>query len=119
MSSQTIQDAFAPAVEAYRQEVLADTWGHLAPKKNLTYTGRIVFAFGVYDSGELNPVILASDFDHDLDGGPWFYDAVHEFLGDFTPGEPGRVYEWRGTFRNYRFKGRKPSLLLDVALTPD
>jgi hypothetical protein len=111
-----MEEAFAPIEAAYREQVRAATWGHLAPKKNLTYNGRIVFAFGVYESGELNPVVIASDFDHDLDGGPWFYEAVHAFLDDFTPGEPGRVYEWRGTFRNYKFKGRKPRLLLDVAL---
>ncbi len=107
-------DVFAPIEEAYAEDVRRATWGHLAPEKNKTYAGRIVFAFGVYDSGELNPTILVSDFSDDLDGGPWFYNAVHEFLGDFTPGEPGRVYEWQGTFRNYRFKGRKPRLLLDV-----
>lgn len=99
--SNYMEEAFAPIEAEYRAQVLADTWGHLAPKKNLTYNGRIVFVFGIYDSGEL-----------------WFYDAVHEFLGHFTPGEPGRVYEWRGTFRNYKFKGRKPKLLLDVALMP-
>lgn len=106
-------DAFAPVETANRQTVLADTWGHLAPVRNKSYLGRLVFAFGVYDSGELNPTILVCEFGSDddvLDGGPWFYDAVHAFLGQYTPGEPGRIYEWTGTFRNYRFAGRRRRL---------
>lgn len=111
--SNYMEEAFAPAEAEYRRAVMADTWGHLAPVKNRAYPGRLVFSFGVYDSGELNPVILVCDFG-ELDGGPWFYDAVHDFLQRFTPGEPGCVYEWTGTFKNYRFAGRKPRFVLDA-----
>lgn len=55
-------DAFAPAEEAYREAVMRDTWGHLAPEKNKSYPGRLVFSFGVYKSGDLNPTILVCDF---------------------------------------------------------
>lgn len=110
-------DAFSPAEEAYKEAVLRDTWGHLAPEKGKSYPGRIVFSFGVYDSGDLNPTVLVCDFgeaDDELDGGPWFYNALNEFLDRFTPGEPGCIYEWVGTCRNYKFRGKKPRLLLDA-----
>ena len=96
-------DAFAPVQALYRSEVMKATWGHLAPRKNKTYRGRIVFALGCYDSGELNPTPLACDF-KGLDDSPWFYDAVIEFLQSLG-GEAGDVFRWEGAFRNYEFKG--------------
>lgn len=117
MSAQTIADVFAPVEARYREAVLRNTWGHLAAEKNKTYPGRIVFSFGVYESGDLNPTILVCDFgecDDDLNGGPWFYNAINDFLGRFTPGKQGCIYEWTGHFRNYRFVGRKPRLVLDA-----
>lgn len=110
-------DAFAPVEEAYRAQVMRDTWGHLAPEKNKNYPGRIVFSFGVYDSGDLNPTILVCDFG-ELDGGPWFYNAVHGFLDRFTPGKEGCIYEWAGTFKDYRFLGKKPRLIFDANRLP-
>jgi hypothetical protein len=90
MSSQTLYEAFRPAEEAYREAVLRDTWGHLAPEKGRSYPGRIVFSFGVYDSGDLNPTVLVCDFG-ELDGGPWFYNAVQLLPGAAGPGggDPG------------------------------
>lgn len=113
MSAQTIHDSFLPVERRYREAVLRETWGHLAPEKNKSYPGRIVFSFGVYDCGNLNPVVLVCDFG-ELDGGPWFYNALINFLDQYTPGETGVVYEWTGTFRNYKFKGRAPRLLLNT-----
>lgn len=110
-------DALAPAQEAYKEAVMRDTWGHLAPEKGKTYPGRLVFSFGVYESGDLNPTILVCDFgdsSDDLDGGPWFYRAVHDFLARYTPGKQGCIYEWVGTCRNYQFKGKRPRLILDA-----
>lgn len=113
MSAQTIRDLFAPVEAHYREAVLRETWGHLAPEKGRAYPGRLVFAFGVYESGDLNPTVIACDFGG-LDGGPWIYEAIRDFLDQFTPGEAGCIYEWTGTFKNYQFHGRKPRLLADV-----
>lgn len=116
MSAQTIADVFAPAEASYREDVRRATWGHLTPKKNKTYRGRVVYALGCFGSGELNPTVLHCDFG-DLESSPWFYDALHEFLDsiswepgqEFRPrkghGDVGCVYEWTGTFRNYKFRG--------------
>lgn len=99
-------DAFVPAEAQYRAEVMAATWGHLAPRKNKSYRGAIVFAIGCFDSGDLNPTPIACSFDG-LDDSPWLYDAIHEFLqsGSRERYEVGGVYRFVGKFRNYAFIG--------------
>lgn len=96
-------DAFAPAENLYRQKVMEETWGHLAPKKNKTYKGRIVFATGIFGNDNLNPTALLCEF-KGLDSSPWFYDCMAEFLSE-NHGEPGGVYLFEGNFKNYVFEG--------------
>ena len=103
MNSQTIQDAFAPYEAKYHAEVLDDAWGHLAPKRNKTYTGRIVYAVGCFGDDPLNPTMLVCDFDG-LDSSPWFFDALNQFIQSMD-NELGSVYEFKGTFRNYKLNG--------------
>jgi hypothetical protein len=107
MSKETFGEQFNKHDEMYREAVMQDTWGHLAPKKNKIYKGRVVFAIGCYDSGDLNPTPLTSDFE-DLSSSPWFYDALHDFLRNLPEKyrETGCVYEWVGTFKNYQLEGK-------------
>lgn len=103
------------------REQLKDTWGHLAPKKNKTYRGRVVYAIGCFGDDKLNPTVIDYDFG-DLASSPWFYEALHEFLGDGDApngydghsymigglrNDEGCVYEWTGTMRNYNFTGQR------------
>ena len=104
MSHQCFADAFDPAEARYKAQVMNDTWGHLAPKKNRTYQGYVVFAIGCFDSGELNPTALECEF-NGLDSSPWFYDALVELMQSIET-EVGGVYRWEGTFRNYEFNGQ-------------
>lgn len=94
-------DAMAPAIAAHKERVMQATWGHLAPKRNKTYQGRIVWAVGCYGKDHTP---LVCEFD-DLDDSPWFYDAMTEFLWA-QECESGCVYEFIGTFRNFNFKGK-------------
>lgn len=112
MSHQNLADAFAPAEERNRQRVIEETWGHLAPKKNKSYAGRIVFAIGCYDSGSLNPTPLVCDL-KGLDDSPFFCAAIVEWLQELPEEhrQPGCVYAWRGAFRNYEFSGTITRLL--------
>lgn len=106
MSHQCIADAMAPWEAHYKEKVMQATWGHLAPKKNKTYKGRVVFAVGCFGSDDHNPMPISSEFE-ELSSSPWFYDALMEFLRDIPKDqrESGNVYEWVGTFRNYAMDG--------------
>ena len=107
-----------PLIEAdNRAQVMRETWGHLAPRKNKAYQGHIVMALGCYDSGYLNPTPIECAF-AGLDDSPWFYDHLNDFLQNLVAEanlEEGGVYRWEGTFRNYEFKGtvRRCTLVVD------
>ena len=99
MSSQTIQDAFAPIEQVNHEVVMKNTWGHLAPKKNKKYFGFIIFCYA--SDGTLCPI----DYDFgNLPGSPWLYDAIIDFI-DENAKEQGRIYKFIGTFCNYVFNG--------------
>lgn len=132
MSAYTMAQAWAPIEEENRRIVFRNTWGHLAPVEHQQYRCRIVYSVGCLGSDGLNPVILVFDFG-ELNSSPWLYDAIIEFIGDGKPrrtkaapygaydgfsymkcgrkNEPGCVYEWTGTMRNYVFKGSRRILL--------
>lgn len=106
----TFGDTLA-AIDAHNHEVANyETWGHLAPKKNKTYRGRVVYAIGCFGSDRLNPTTLVSEW-NGLDSSPWFYEALHDWLGEQENAE-GCVYELIGSFRNYVFAGTR-RLLID------
>lgn len=124
----SLAHVFAQIDYERRVEMRIMTWGHLAPKKNKTYRGRIVYAVGCFGSDNLNPTVIESDFG-DLSSSPWFYDAIQELIGGGdapkTKKNPfstydgssymlgglinkqGCVYEWTGTMRNYQFTGQR------------
>lgn len=102
MSAQSMHDAWAPIEAHYRAEVFKATWGHLAPRKNKSYRGHIIFALGCFGDDALNPTVLTCEIG--IEGSPWFFDAMVEFLASLK-GEEGAVYRWDGTFRNYEFNG--------------
>ena len=104
-----------PIIEEHnRQLVLVETFGHLAPINNHTYTGRIVYTCGCFDSGDLNPTPIFCKL-KGLDSSPWFYEAIHAWLQALpeTFKKIGCVYEWKGLFRNYEFLGNI-RLLIDT-----
>ncbi len=108
MSAYTMDQVWAPIQARYAEQVARETWGHLAPHKNKTYRGHVLFAIGCYDCGELNPTVLAAEMG--IDDSPWFYDALTEFLGEGQHIETqrfqvGKVYRFEGSFRNYVFRG--------------
>lgn len=107
-----LADAFAPAEAQYKEAVMQNAFGHLAPQKNRRYRGNIVFTAGVWGDEELNPVSLRCEFSNktvgELQGSPWFYDFLQDFYFSLVKDgqvKPGVVYEFRGYFLNYRFIG--------------
>ena len=105
----SMADAFAPIEAHYRAQIQAETWGHLAPKKNTTYRGRFVYAVGCYGNDHLNPTVLVCEF-ADLDDSPWFVEALLEFIR-VQAFEVGYVYEFRGSVKNYVFRGHITTIL--------
>lgn len=117
-----MEEAMAPAEARYREYIMTETWGHLAPKRNKTYTGEIIWALDLYDSGYLNPKVLKCELG-DLPDSPWFYSAMMDFLRSLTDRPDGdnrkqedettgRLYIWKGTFRNYKFSGTFQQILV-------
>lgn len=104
MSAQTQKEVYAPIEARHRAQVMKMTWGHLAPRKNKAYRGHIVFAVGCFGDDPLNPTMLSAEF-KGLDDSPWFFDAMRDFT-EAQKGDPGNVYRFDGTFRNYDFVGK-------------
>lgn len=99
MSSQTFAEAFAPTEAHNKEKLIEATWGHLAPKKNKSYRGFIVFSIAA------NGLYCLIDYDFkNLDDSPWLFDALQDFIGDNAK-ERGRIYRFNGTFRNFVFDG--------------
>ena len=98
MSATTIAEAFIPVDESYKEAVMENTWGHLAPRRNIQHKGLMLFARSEY--GDL--VILNSAF-AGLDDSPWLFQAMMDFVCENTPA-PG-IYKFTGSFRNYKFVG--------------
>lgn len=96
-------DAFAKIENVYREIAAQATWGHLAPRKNRTYGGRVIWALGCFGSDHLNPVPLVCEFDG-LSSSPWFYEALIDFLSEHST-EEGTLWRFDGTFRNYELRG--------------
>src|SRR5687768_9856291 len=82
------RDRLAASIESHNYQIVAkETWGHLAPKRNMTYRGVIRFAIGIYDSGDLNPTPIHCELKsrtEELHSSPWFYDAINEWLQDIA-----------------------------------
>ena len=97
----SMAEVFAPVEAKNKDIIMQDTWGHLAPKKNKSYKGTIVWAQGCYGN---SLTALSVEF-KDLDDSPWLYEAIHEFMFN-QDAEVGNVYRFTGAFRNYKFIGK-------------
>jgi len=86
----------------YKQQVLVNTWGHLAPEKNVSYKGEILFSVSGY--GNAGKALIDSKFDN-LNDSPWLYDAIYEYLDKWKGLQDGCIYKINCTLRNYRFYG--------------
>ena len=104
--SNYMESAFASHEAQAREIVHQDTWGHMAPKKGHEYTGKIVFTHGEY--GDIT--VIRTEF-LSLGSSPWFYEDLHNFVGDQDT-EEGEVYVFKGMYCNNKFKGNVEKLNL-------
>lgn len=85
----------------YHERVQQDTWGHLAPQKNITYKGEILIS----NSGYGNNGIQIVDMNwKNVRDNPWMYDTINEFLWENRKYiEEGSICKANITMRNYRY----------------
>ena len=81
-----------------KEQIYAETWGHLAPKKNITYKGKILFSKSYFYSR--NNSIIDFEFNK-LESSPWLFARLERFIQD-SELEKGFAYKANITFRNYR-----------------
>jgi hypothetical protein len=84
-----VRDAYAARKAA---EAMDNTWGHLKPGKDRTYEGWILYTVGEY--GDI--VSIGSHF-IGLTSSPWYYEDLHDFLGDNGEAR-GHIYIFEGTY---------------------
>lgn len=96
------------------EEVLRDTWGHMAAKPKKVYTGYVIFAVGCYggNSCEAVKVEFKDSRGRELDGGPWMYDAVQSLMTSQKV-DRGEIYRWEGEVKGYKFKGHLRKLSVE------
>lgn len=94
------EEAYAPALSAYKADVIQNTWGHLAPQKNTTYRGRMMVSKSGY--GNADGKIIDMEWKA-LGDSPWLFDFVNDWIWENreTMKEDG-IYLMECTFRNYR-----------------
>lgn len=111
------RDIVEMANAPYKQAVMYNTWGHLAPKIGTTYQGFILF--GTNGFGTINPQLLDAEFEEtngeQMGASPWSYDHIESYLFKrFELGcwnkkkpifKPGCVYKFEGTYTIYKNGG--------------
>ena len=97
-------EAFAPIEAVYKERVMRETWGHLAPKRGTIYKGWILFGTNAF--GSMNPQLLDAEFKagkNVLDSSPWSYEDIENYLYKRdNKFKPGCVYKFEGTYRIYK-----------------
>ena len=97
----SLAEAFAPAEARHRSQVMAATFGHLAPQVRKKYRGTILFTHSNY--GQL--VVIRADFKN-LPDSPWLFEHLNDFVFERAT-ERGKVYRFEGSYM--LFKNGKPS----------
>ncbi len=100
----SMESAFDGIEAHYAAELQKHTFGHLAPKKNKTYKGHVVWALGCFGDDDLNPTAIEAEFEG-LSSSPWFYSCLIDFMANHSR-EAGSVFRFDGTFRNFEFNGK-------------
>lgn len=102
-AEEALGDLYAPG-GAYKEAVMQNTWGHLAPQKNITYKGKLLISNSGY--GNSGQQIVEMEWNN-LQDNPWIYDFVHNWLWDNRElMKDDGIYLINTTFRNYRMWGK-------------
>jgi hypothetical protein len=94
-----MEKAMAPVEMANKLATQAATFGHLAPEKDKTYPGYVLFGLTAWG----DEMLINGNF-RGLDDSPWLYSAMQELVGKYAR-KSGAIYLFKGTFRNFVFEG--------------
>ncbi|RWH52266.1 MAG: hypothetical protein E5V72_01460 [Mesorhizobium sp.] len=101
----SLADAFAPVIAAQRAQVLAETWGHLAPKVREIYSGYILFTLGCHGDITLIDWEFKQPDGTELNSSPWFYEDINDFIGreiEKKGNRHGGIWRFDGTFERLK-----------------
>lgn len=100
------EESTRPHLAHTKQKVMAETFGHLAPKKQNTYKGKVLFCVSAFNNQNIE--LIDFSFDNDLESSPWLFDAINDFLFEnFINEDSGKVYKIEIQFKNYKIKKLK------------
>ncbi len=114
----TFGDTLERAEAPYKAKLMMETWGHLDPAPGTVHTGSLTFINGGYQAVNSQP--CNSEFP-DFPGGPWFYDAMTDFIfslccnGGPVSSRPAGLYRWTGNltaYKNGRIRFHKGNVVL-------
>lgn len=99
----TIHETMADYNEVVRSRVEVATFGHLAAKKDKTYSIHILFSVSSFNSQGVS--LINTKYGKNLNDSPWLYDAMLDRIGKSWKRKPG-VYMIEGIIKNYRIIGK-------------
>jgi hypothetical protein len=107
-----MEEAFAPIKARDKAIIMADTWGHLAPKYSIKYPCKIIFTQS--ETGDL--IVIKSDTG-ELPASPWLYEDMQDFV-DNKAIEGGEIYGFVGVYVKHkngsgRFYGKTKIIKVD------
>jgi hypothetical protein len=109
-----LRDVTSLIEQDQREAVKIDTWGHLAPHRNVRYPIEFTAAVGWFADDISNPILLSCGPKEGPWYGPWFYDSVREFLSEKIGKDEneGKIFRFVGHWRNYRFVGKFKEIVI-------
>ena len=109
-------ELFSEHEKRHRSAVMHNTWGHLAPRAKVRHKGYIIFSKTCYRQ----EVVIESEFSG-LSDSPWYYDALHEFIGEKLSTRDEGTYRFDGDVYmclngKFKFSGGIKKLNFDKSL---
>ena len=96
MSMNTILDAYK---QTRKEEVLYNTWGHLAPETNIKYYGYIIVATSQFGN---STYLLDYEFKK-LNSSPWLYEDVGNFMFNTKfETDISNIYRFDGWYKKFK-----------------
>jgi hypothetical protein len=110
----SMHEVFQEVDAEYRNRVMHNAFGHLAPKLGRPYKGWMTFCITCFGD------IVVIDFEFkNLSSSPWFHQNAHDFVYEQAKDKEGKVLKWTGVYRmytdgTYKFDGPVEEVKIEV-----